>query len=134
MPVKKAHIKGFGNKYSVDSNGKVYSNGKKMSPRLDKNGYTRINLSHKGEMKTVRVHNLVSKHFKIKGKRHQTQDGHMDGDKTNAALRNLRRQSPSENSQHAHDTGLYGRYTRVKSHLRKGKNKVSSVINHKRKK
>lgn len=138
MPIKKAHIKGYGGKYSVSSSGKVFSNGKQMATRKDKNEYPRVNLRHGKISTTVRVHSLVAKHFKLKGKRNQNQVGHMNGDKSDPSLRNLQMQSPSENSQHSHDTGLYGRYTVgngvVRQHLRKGKNKVSVIKKHKRKK
>lgn len=129
MPLKKAKIKGYGDKYSVNSNGQVMSKGKVMKPRKDASGYTRVNLKHKGESKTVRVHLLVSRAFQKVGKK---QVGHMNGNKEDSSLRNLKPQTPSENTQHAHDTGLYGRYS-VRKHLRKGKNKVSVVKTHKRK-
>lgn len=133
MPGKK--IKGFGGKYSVHRDGSIRNqSGQRLKPRRDKDGYALVNLKNRGESKTVRVHTVVSQYYKLRGKGNQI--NHRTGDKFDNRVGALERMTPSENSQHAHDTGLYGRYTRgniVRSHLRKGKNKVSVVKRHKRK-
>jgi hypothetical protein len=112
-------IKGFGNKYTIDRKGTVYSNGVPMKARTHRRSrYKRVNLRHKGLSKTVEVHRLVGKTFLGSSKR-KSQYNHENGDKNNNSVSNLSKVTPSENSLHARRTGLYGRY--VRQHLRKGR-------------
>lgn len=93
-----------------------------------------VDLKHKGVSKTVNVHRLSGIYHLPKPKKNQTQVNHKEGDKMCARAKNLNWMTPSENSQHSHDTGLYGRYSSVKKHVRKRRNGASVVRKHTRKK
>jgi len=126
-------VKNFPN-YKVSSNGRVItkSSGLVRKQRSDRDGYKVLDLKLNGVRKTVKVHRLVKEHF---GGLHdvKNQVNHVKGNKDDNRASSLCNVTPRENSQHAHDSGLYGRYTRVKKHYRKRKNGCTFVVQHKRK-
>lgn len=127
-------IQGYEGKYKVSNTGKIKSSvtGLERKQRTHyKSGYSMVDLKSPGNCKTVNVHRVVAAHF-LKNKKGETaQVNHKSGDKSNASIEELEWMTPSENSRHSHDTGLYGRYS-VKKHLRKKKNGVSVIKQHKR--
>lgn len=134
MAVKWKKIKGYRN-YSINDKGVIKnSKGLIRKSRLDKAGYPIIDLKQDGKRKTVRVHQLTAMHFVAGKTKIKHEINHKLGNKLDTSAKSLEYVSPSENSQHSRDMGLYGRYTsNVKQHTRKKKNGVSVVKTHKRK-
>jgi hypothetical protein len=104
-------ISGF-DKYFVNQIGQVFSvprfgtKGGLLKQREASNGYFFVQLSiGKSEHKTLLVHRLVANAFlpKVDGKNHVN---HKNGIKSDNRLENLEWVTPSENVQHAYDTGL----------------------------
>ena len=128
------NITGFKGRYKINHRGEIKStlNNIIRKQRTHHKGYKTVDLKINGTRKSVDVHRLVGKYFK-KGYKKGLQINHLNGDKADNLRRNLQWVTPSQNSQHAHDTGLYGRYT-VNRHKRVGKNKVSIIKRHTRRK
>lgn len=83
--------------------------GNVLSPRLDKDGYCRVNLRRHGETVTKRVNRLVAEAF-ILCPDPSLQVNHIDGDKTYNAVENLEWMTSGENTRHAHQMGLMNPY------------------------
>jgi hypothetical protein len=81
-------------------------------PTPDRKGYLRVFLYHDGRKRTRFVHQLVLRAFVGPCPLGQ-EANHRDGVKSNNRLANLEYVTPSENNQHAWDTGLMPR-TRVR--------------------
>lgn len=96
--------------YMVDENGQVasmkFGRWKLLRPRLDtKNGYLKVVLCFNGKQHSRGVHSLVAAAF-LGPKPEGMCVNHSNGVKTDNALTNLEYVTPSQNTQHAHDTGL----------------------------
>tara|TARA_R110000850_G_scaffold108_1_gene859 strand:- start:1403 stop:1981 length:579 start_codon:yes stop_codon:yes gene_type:complete len=76
-----------------------------LIPQLMKIGYECVGIRSDGKHQTKYVHRLVAAHF-VKNNDSRTQVNHIDGNKANNNYLNLEWCTPSENSQHAYDTGL----------------------------
>lgn len=99
----------------VTTCGQVLSNGRVLKASRLPNGYWRINLKRGGRQRTLLVHRLVAETFIC------NPDGlpyvnHKDGDKDNNQRENLEWVTPSQNAQHAWDTGLVVAYERKPVH------------------
>jgi hypothetical protein len=96
-------IEGFEN-YSVSNFGNVKNNktGKIINPRLNRNGYYIIDLHKNGKRKTFKVHRLVALTF-IPNPENKPSIDHINNDRTNNNVNNLRWCTNSENS---YNTGL----------------------------
>lgn len=101
--MKIKQIPGFGDKYSCDENGQVYSSwgkGRKLKQILIWTGYLRVILNNKDRYKYFYVHRLVYETFFgtiPKGK----QVNHINGIKSDNRLKNLELVTPKENTLHA---------------------------------
>ena len=136
MPTWKP-IKGFEKRYEVSSTGKIRNRetGLVRKYRKDRDGYAITDLKMPGVHKTVKVHRIVASHFAPAGTKDQVLVNHKNGDKGDYSVKNLEWATHSENTKHAYDTGLRSTGTSlVTQHKRKGKNKVSVVRQHARKK
>lgn len=76
-----------------------------LKPKLDREGYLRVNLLKKGKRKTYRIHILVAKHF-IPNLLNKPCINHIDGNKNNNFESNLEWVTYSENNKHAINTKL----------------------------
>ena len=87
--------------HEIDTEGNVWSpRGFKLKPQINANGYYRITLNHKGKQKTFRINRLVAHAF-IPNQRSKIVFGmvdHIDGDKLNNIVSNLRWVSAEENA------------------------------------
>lgn len=86
-------IEGYNGRYTIDINGNIYSDGKKMSPFKINSGYLAIKLRNKGKVKHYLVHRLVAKYF-LQG---EGVVDHIDGNKLNNSINNLRYCTQKEN-------------------------------------
>lgn len=83
-------IKGYEGLYAITSCGKVWSYRaqKFLKGRIDKCGYTQINLTKEKEQKAFYVHRLVAQTY-IPNPDNLPQIDHIDGDKTHNWINNL---------------------------------------------
>jgi hypothetical protein len=102
-------IEGFEGLYQISNLGNVKSlnyrrSGKEnlLSPTKCGRDYFRVKLGANNERY---MHRLVAKHF-IPNPENKPEVNHIDGDKSNNCVLNLEWCTPSENKQHAYDTGL----------------------------
>ena len=111
MEIEWKDILGYEGKYQVSTKGEVYSeiSGKILKQfyrgsRPD-NKYLVIQLWENNKQKTVSVHRLVAQAF-IPNPNNLPCVNHIDGDKTNNCVENLKWCTYSENNYHAFHTGL----------------------------
>lgn len=83
-------IPGYDGKYQASESGEIRNafTERALSQRLNKHGYLRVNLKHKGEMKTVEVHRLVALAF-IDNPGNLLQVNHINEVKTDNRVQNL---------------------------------------------
>lgn len=100
-------IKGYESEYAINKEGKVLSllTDQYVKTAIDTKGYLTVNLYKDGTRKTKRVHVLVAETF-IPNPNNLPVVNHIDGNKTNPHYENLEWTSYSENTEHAHRTGL----------------------------
>ena len=92
--------------YMVDDRGFVLSKrGKPLKPSINHDGYQIVNLMIDGKRVGLAVHMAVARAF-CDGFVEGLQVNHIDGVKTNNTKENLEWVTPSENTQHAVETGL----------------------------
>lgn len=84
--------------YSISHKGNVRNDKRKtiLKPCLDNHGYYIITLSKNGDRKTFKIHRLIAIHFIDNPENKQFVD-HIDIDKTNNSISNLRWVTRSEN-------------------------------------
>jgi hypothetical protein len=93
-------IKGYEGLYAVTSCGKVWSYRRKkfLSQRLDRYGYSLINLSKDGVVKTYLVHRLVAEaYFPNPNPNIYTDVNHMNENKSNNWINNLQWTTHADN-------------------------------------
>jgi len=92
--------------YKISDEGQVFSKkSNKVLKECLRNNYPGVTLLNETGRKDHPIHRLVAKAFLI-GEPNQTQVNHKDGNRKNNQVENLEWCTPSENIQHAHDTGL----------------------------
>lgn len=93
-------IKGFGGRYYISNDGKVYSTYnnelKEIKSFESHNGYLRVSLNYKGKGKKYFVHRLVATYF-VKNKDNYDSVDHIDKNVKNNNYTNLRWTSKSYN-------------------------------------
>jgi hypothetical protein len=104
-------IPDYNGDYAVDDSGNVYSlkfsKCRKLSPRLDGHGYHHVILYKDGKMKTHKVHRLVAQAF-LDDYSEDLDVDHIDGDKQNNQIWNLRMVTHQQN--HFNRTTAKGYY------------------------
>ena len=100
-------IKGYEGLYKINELGQVYSlhSNKILKNYKSSDGYLRVNLSKRSKVKIIMVHRLVAEHFLL-NEYNLPVVNHIDGNKENPNINNLEWVSFSDNSKHAHRTGL----------------------------
>lgn len=94
-------------RYVVTKNGRRnFYHGKILKQSSDKDNYLSIELWRNGQAKRVRVHRLVTKTFIGSPSKEQAQVNHKNGKPYDNRVENLEWCTPSENMQHAYDSGL----------------------------
>lgn len=78
---------------------------KEVKQRLNNDGYPSVRITHRGNVKTTRVHRLVAETFIPNPKNSETVN-HIDGNKTNNHVSNLEWATRDEQMQHAYKLGL----------------------------
>lgn len=110
-------IKGYDNVYTIDTNGNIYRNNKKMSPVNNGIGYYQIKLRCQKKRYAVYVHRLVWETFN--GKVPEGYEiNHIDHNKANNSLANLELVTHSDNLKKAFKKhGYFGSMNRPKNML-----------------
>lgn len=93
--------------YSVNEEGKVKNDitDKELSPRVQQ-GYKHVTIYVNKKPKSCRVHRLVATAF-IPNIENKPYVNHLNGIRSDNRMENLEWATPSENTQHAVDTGLF---------------------------
>lgn len=95
--------------YTINTDGQVFSDNSGLMKTRNRAGtnYQIINFQMvNNKKKTFRLHRLVLMAFQPVKNMDSLEVNHIDGDKTNNKLENLEWCTPSENQQHAFNTGL----------------------------
>lgn len=101
-------IQGYENRYQINRLGKVKSvifGEKLLKGRVDKDGYLRVILYHKGGYKNFLVHRLVAQHF-IENANDKCQVNHINGIKLDNRIENLEWVTSKENIAHSFTSNL----------------------------
>lgn len=100
-------IKHFEHEYSINKAGKILSllTDQYVNTAVDSKGYLTVNLYKDGKRTIKRVHILVAETF-IPNPHRLPVVNHIDGNKQNPHVTNLEWTTHSENTKHAHRTGL----------------------------
>lgn len=113
------------NNYIVYNDGKIYSNKSSLflKPVNNGNGYFFVNIWSNGKPKIKYIHRVVAETFLENSNNHRYVD-HIDRDKTNNHLSNLRWVSASENTQNTAGKPRYSVERTCQHFLAELKNKI----------
>lgn len=116
-------------KYFITTDGEVISNGKKLKPRINKNGYEYVNLYNKDGRKTKKIHRLVAETF-IPNPKNAPQVNHIDCNKLNNHVENLEWCTQQENTLHAVRNNLidYNTQARINASRNNGKMRAKKIL------
>jgi len=94
--------------YEISNTGEVRRNGRTLKPQLTKKGYYRVRISNKGKL----IHRLVAEAF-IPNTNNLTEIDHIDRNRTNNVVSNLRWITRSENCLNKERKELYGIFKNI---------------------
>lgn len=106
-------LNGYETKYKVSNDGRIWSEYLQdfMKPYYSKGGYMRVKVNFGERNKKFMVHRLVAMAFiPNPDAEHLTQVDHIDCNRTNNTVDNLRWVSPKQNTQHAIENGYRNKY------------------------
>lgn len=111
--MKVINVIGFEGLYAVSDDGRIFSlnTGKELKQSADKGGYLQVVLSKEGKHSTVAVHKAVFYSFNSYRRLTRTDDlviDHIDGNKQNNNLGNLRKLTTRDNTSRA-KSNKYGK-------------------------
>ena len=104
---------GYEQNYKVTNDGRVFSEYMQdfLKPYCTKGGYVRYKINYGDRNKKFQAHRLVALAFiPNNDPEHKTQVDHIDNDRTNNHVENLRWMTPKENTWHAIDSGNRDRF------------------------
>ena len=114
-------IVGYEGQYSIDSEGTVwslkYGKMKKLKATCNGNGYMRLNLSKDGKIKKYYIHRLLAEAY-LPDFCEDLQVDHIDRDRTNNCISNLRMVTHQQNMFNTNAKGCYFYKNRNKWHAR----------------
>ena len=121
FPVK---IDDLPERYLVTNDGRVYSKftNKFLKPFFSRGGYVRVKVNWNNKNKKFQVHRLVALAFiPNDDPEHKTQVDHINNNRTDNRVENLRWATPSENSIHAVESGSKDSMMYVFTNVKTGK-------------
>lgn len=104
---------GYEQNYKVTNDGRVFSEYMQdfLKPYCTKGGYVRYKINYGDRNKKFQAHRLVALAFiPNNDPEHKTQVDHINNDRTNNCVENLRWMTPKENTWHAIDSGNRDRF------------------------
>jgi hypothetical protein len=127
-------IKGYEGKYAIDEEGNVWSlnynrtgEKKKMKQSINTRGYKYVQLYNNGKGRLFRVHRLLAQAY-LPDYCEDLQVDHIDRDKNNNKLTNLRMVTASENQWNNNGKGYYWNKQRGKYHVQIRKDKKTHYL------
>lgn len=102
MKEKWKDVVGYEDLYQVSNRGQVKRNNKILRFNQNRNKYLAVSLSKHGVVKTFRIHRLVALAFIERKDSKKNVVNHLDGNRTNNRVENLRWSTISENHLHAY--------------------------------
>ena len=123
-------LKNFEGFYTIDEYGNIYSikSKKYLKPKIDKDGYLTIHLCKNGKNYYKSIHRLLAETF-IENNNYNNSIDHIDNDKTNNNLDNLRWLSLSDNVAKANRNRDYSSwYKKIKAIDENGNIKIFNSI------
>jgi len=90
---------GYESLYKINKNGEVYGVKRNniLKQKININGYYYIGLHKSNKLKFYKIHRLIGLHFIPNDDENKTQVDHIDGDRTNNNIENLRWVTSSNN-------------------------------------
>jgi len=124
-------IPGYECIYKISNTGKITRIWKTketvMKTQVHSQGYVAVSLTKDGKNKTHKVHRLLALTW-LSNPQDKAYINHIDGNKQNNSLDNIEWCTPSENSKHAHSTGLNSTKRMVEVAARKSRKMTSEKI------
>lgn len=121
-------VDGFPN-YEIFEDGSVYSHKThtKLKPLINTNGYLKYHLYNNGKMTNKYVHILVAEHFLFRENTEESEIDHIDRDKNNNHVSNLRYVTPKKNASHMAGSARYINQVGLREAIPRSPEEISKV-------